>query len=310
MTEALPKLKLKTLKASHSATSSPELVDGPLHCNSQESVTERHCGPAAHRVSRSALPENSSDSSTTDTSHQPSCVSLTSAALQSCLASRLQQQLENTGSMIYSLSWKDKVTSAGRPYCQRQASVPRTNAIDFSLVPLATPLVNDATGSTHCYGKKKDNGEREVFLKLPGQAKLAAWPTPTTRDHKDGAECLNVELNSLLGRVVWLTNWPTPWANNSTGAGHQGRGGGHNLQTAVSLTQPTRITTSGQMLTGSDAGMESSGQLNPAHSRWLMGFPPEWDDCAVTAMPSSRKLPPNSFALSWVPQTMRLKAKK
>ena len=41
-----------------------------------------------------------------------------------------------------------------------------------------------------------------------------------------------------------------------------------------------------------NGGEEPTGRyawLNPGLSRWLMGFPPEWDVCAVMAMPSSRK---------------------
>ena len=53
--------------------------------------------------------------------------------------------------------------------------------------------------------------------------------------------------------------------------------------------KPMRLTVSGQMLTGSSAEMESGGQLDPSHSRWLMGLPPEWDDSAPTATPSQRK---------------------
>lgn len=102
------------------------------------------------------------------------------------------------------------------------------------------------------------------------------------------------ENDSSLAR----TTWPSPCAQNGTVNGYKDpekvikrkeAGRQQNLQDVVILTQPIRITASGQMLTGSDAGMENSGQLNPAHSRWLMGYPPEWDDCAVTAMPSSRK---------------------
>ena len=61
------------------------------------------------------------------------------------------------------------------------------------------------------------------------------------------------------------------------------------LPGAAFLVVPCRRTAFGEMQTGSCAGTGGGGQLNPAHSRWLMGLPAEWDDCAVMATPLSRR---------------------
>jgi hypothetical protein len=171
---------------------------------------------------------------------------------------------------------------------------------------------------------------------------LSGWPTATTRDWKDGGNPdVNVPLNALLGRAVWLAGWTTPTTpsggqtppegTTASGRTPDGRkvqvtlkdvaaiagwptpnvafqdgdpekhlerkrraGVSENpvitdLSMMAQTVGPARLTVSGEMLTGSTAGMTSGGQLSPEHSRWLMGIPHEWVFCALTAMLSFPK---------------------
>lgn len=308
-----------------------------------------------------------------------------SERLQAALESALEDRLLGLGSTIYQIAWKPHVTPLGRQISRQRASARRTS------------------------GNEPSSG-------------LLAWPTPTTRDWKDGGNPdVNVELNGLLGRVVWLAGWPTAQASDGSGGGqakralnparsndlldfvmlagwptpmagtpaqngnnaagnndssrktmelvnwarpdlgsptptgsvaagtmtagtvigdsaiatpeaHQTDGIGTftmagwatpvsqqangtpenflrrkresmergsqpmgiclsdlNMQAqAWAADSPARFTASGQMLTGSSAGMESGGQLSPEHSRWLMGYPAAWGSCGATAMQSIR----------------------
>ena len=89
------------------------------------------------------------------------------------------------------------------------------------------------------------------------------------------------------------SGWPTPRSTmidgNDTPEAKRARGAnaGLELPVAAKLAGTARLTASGEMLTGSDAGMESGGQLNAALSRWLMSLPPEW---CVAAIRAHRKL--------------------
>lgn len=87
------------------------------------------------------------------------------------------------------------------------------------------------------------------------------------------------------------SGYPTPsardWKDSPGMAFHSVNPDG-SKRTRLDLVPRIAYLAVGSTSSGSTSKMVNKGQYNPAHSRWLMGLPPEWDDCAVTATPSSR----------------------
>ena len=174
-------------------------------------------------------------------------------------------------------------------------------------LPRVAVLSGWPTPNTMTGGQSSRGGDRiGEALKL-GAAQLCGWGTasirwrtPSTADDNlsriatEAMEAMEREWgrpngshSNLAKQTAVLSGWPTPMAGTPAQNGYNEVGNNDSSRKTVDLCKwttedgPARLTTRGELLIGCSAGMPSGGQLRPAHSRWLMGFPSIWDTAAI-----------------------------
>ena len=251
----------KTSENLHSATSSVASADGQEPCRLQDGVQTDPFGQEVPLVSLFQAQEIKKAKTTSGISGLSSSISSESAALQRSLESRLRQQLDLGGSMIYKLTWKQKVTPQQRSYYHLGASAHSTKETGSSSPPSSrpTPSVRDYkdTGNLDKSRFRKSGKERNDTVPRVAYG-IAPWATPNTMDH------MKQRSDEALARA-------------------KQKAGCSNLK--------DQIPYSGEVQKSSTAETENTvpSQLNPRFSLWLMGYPIEWAYCAERVTQSSRK---------------------
>ena len=233
-----------------SAISLPALAAGVTPCALPDGLTTDLFGQAVAHANPSAPPAPKKAPLMIGTSGLSGSISSASAALELSLVSKLKQRLTTDGSILFNLIWKVKATPAGRQVYRLRASGRRTSDSDCGSWP--TPQTMDTLPPM----------DYEKRLNHPGR------PGRT--------------VSGNLREVVTIVGWPTPLRADGRGSAGAAEHKNSELPNAARLV-------SGQTATGSPAATENRGQLSPAHSRWLMGLPKAWDECAPTLSKKSRK---------------------
>ena len=172
-----------------SAISSPALAAGVTPCASPDGPRTDLFGRAVAHASLSAQPVPGGALPTNAISGLPGSTSSASAALTLSLVSRLKQRLTTDGSTLFNLTWKQKVTPAGRLVSRLAASGRRTSDKDFGL--WQTPKALDGVFSTpRTTGRPMHRAThlqtQTIALLTNADPTLASWVSPRAQDGERG----------------------------------------------------------------------------------------------------------------------------
>ena len=228
MKETFKKSPPQILQDSPSAISSPESVSGPGLCARPVGRTQSASGRDRARASRFLFQELEKPHRMNVTCGPSGFRSSASASLSLSLANKLRVMTDLLGSTLFRLTWKTRVTPAGRLIPALRASGRRKSVRDCTSWP--RPQAHDVTerGNTMA-------DHHSFPHDLSNAVKLANWARPSARDWKDTAGMSEMGTNpdgslrnrmDQLPRQAHLASWARPRAEDSQCVGGASGSGG------------------------------------------------------------------------------------